>query len=151
MEEGLLPRSGLKDVPSFPDGRVEYRVVTKYKETLFHIAYRHFKEQRKGDWEFEHFCQENEEWLEDFVLFIALKDHFGSRIWNEWPAGTRDRRAKKIKGLKEEFRDRMEMEKFLQYLFFKQWLSLKTYCNRRGIQIIGDVPIYVNPSTPQHK
>lgn len=144
MREGLLPRSGLKDVPSFPEGKVQYRVVTEYKETLLCIAYKKFKEQKKGDWEFESFCQENAHWLEDYALFTVLESHFGGRVWNRWPKEIRDRKAKRMEALKEKFRDSMEMEKFFQYLFSKQWLSLKGYCNSKGIQIIGDVPIYVN-------
>jgi len=144
MKEGLLSRSGLKDVPSFPNGRVQYRAVTKYKQTLFHTAYQNFKEQRKRDWEFDSFCHENAHWLEDYALFTVLKSHFGGRVWSRWPKEIRDRKAKRIHLLKEKFRDRMEMKKFLQHLFFKQWLSLKSYCNSKGIQIIGDVPIYVN-------
>jgi 4-alpha-glucanotransferase len=144
VEEGFLSRSNLKNIPCFPEGSVDYRAVRKYKKDLFHIAYLNFKDRRKRGWKFEHFCQENDEWLEDYALFTALKDHLGGAVWSRWPKEIRDRKAKGMVGLKEKFRDRMEMEKFLQYLFFKQWLSLRNYCNRKDIQIIGDVPIYVN-------
>lgn len=144
IKEGFLSRSDLKSIPSFPQNRVDYRRVTKYKKTLFNTAYQNFKSRREGNWDFEHFCQENGDWLDDYALFTSLKDSLRGTTWGEWPMEIRDRRARKIEHLKGEFRDQIEMEKFLQYLFFKQWVSLKTYCNWKGIQIIGDVPIYVN-------
>jgi 4-alpha-glucanotransferase len=124
MKEGLLPRSGLKDVPPFPEGKVQYRVVTEHKETLLRVGYQKFKGQRKGDREFESFCQANAHWVEDYTLFTVLKSHFGGRGWNRCPKEIRDRKAKRMELLKEKFRDSMEMEKFFQYLFSKQRLIL---------------------------
>lgn len=144
IKEGFLSRSDMGKTPSFPPERVDYQAMMKYKGSLFHIAYQNFNQKGKRSWEFDHFYSGHSHWLEDYALFTVLKSHFGGTVWSRWPKEIRDRKAKRIRLLKEKFRDSMEMEKFLQYLFFKQWLSLKRYCNSKGIQIIGDVPIYVN-------
>jgi 4-alpha-glucanotransferase len=142
IKEGFLSRSDMGKIPSFPPERADYQIVTKYKKSLFRIAYQNIKGER--NWEFCHFCKDHSYWLEDYALFTVLKEDFGERTWDRWLQGIRDRKAKSLNVLKEKFQDRIEMEKFLQHLFFKQWSALKGYCNNQGIQIIGDVPIYVN-------
>jgi 4-alpha-glucanotransferase len=82
--------------------------------------------------------------LDDFSLFAVIKKRFQGRIWNQWPGDLRDRKAESLQAVREECRDPLEKENFLQYLFYKQWWSLKEYCNQKGIQILGDLPIYVN-------
>jgi 4-alpha-glucanotransferase len=144
IREGFLSKSDVKDSPRFPKERVDYRRVRRYKEGLFYKAYQYFKNRKKRSSEFEAFFHEHSCWLENYTLFIALKEHFNRRIWNTWPKDIRERKANSLNILKKKFQDRMEMEKFLQYLFFKQWAALKDYCNRKEVQIIGDVPIYVN-------
>lgn len=144
VKEGFLSGSDLKDALTFYEERVDYQTVMKYKGSLFRIAYQNFNEKGKRSWEFDHFYSGHSHWLEDYALFTALKDHFGGAVWSRWPKEIKDRKAKRIQLSKKKFRDRMEMEKFLQFLFFKQWFSLKSYCNRKGIQIVGDLPIYVD-------
>ena len=143
-QEGCLVKSDIQPLPFFPKGRVDYRALTKYKKNLFSVLYKKFKEQEKKNFPFEYFCDENSFWLEDYALFMACKEHFGGVVWSQWPKEARDREEKKIRNLREKLSHCIEREKFLQYLFFKQWFSLKKYCNQKGIQIIGDLPIYVN-------
>ncbi len=144
VKEGLLTPSDLKGSPSFSTTRVDYPAVIEYKRALFDEAYQNFKRKGTEFWEFDHFCRENAFWIEDHAFFTALKTYFGRALWNKWPRGIRDRKPKELKRLKESLKEKVEREKFLQYLFFKQWFSLKAYCNSKGIQIIGDVPIYVS-------
>ena len=141
VEEGLLTEGDIKPAPYFEKKEVDYPKVISYKEKIFNKAHERFKRSRED--EFEKFCSENSSWLEDFALFAALRVHFG-RVWNEWPSKIRDRQLKALQKLKNQLHDRIEREKFLQYVFFKQWFSLKSYCNDKGIQIIGDIPIYVD-------
>jgi len=82
-------------------------------------------------------------WLDDFALFAALKEEFNARPWNEWPAPLRNREPEALDRERERLRERIETQKFFQYLFFRQWSSLKKYCAALGIKLIGDVPIYV--------
>jgi 4-alpha-glucanotransferase len=146
-DEGFLSERDMRDSPSSSD-RVDYQTVMRYKEKIFQIAYRNFKKKRQGKFEFDCFCSEHSHWLEDYALFIALRDHQGGLAWSRWPSDIRDRNTQRMDGLKKRFRERMEIESFLQYLFFKQWASLKRYCNTKGIQIIGDLPIYMDYDGP---
>jgi 4-alpha-glucanotransferase len=73
-----------------------------------------------------------------------LKDHFKKRVWSDWPLDVRDRREQALQPLKKALHEDMEREKFFQYVFIKQWSALRSYCQEKGIQIIGDIPIYVN-------
>lgn len=140
--EGLLSEEDLP-APSFPERRVEYLKVNSYKQKLFHRAYRRFRGNRNQS-EYEIFCKENSGWLEDFALFEALKGHLEEGDWAKWPIEIRDRTPGVMQTLKNKLRDEIEMGKFLQYIFFKQWLEFKGYCNKKGIEVIGDVPIYVD-------
>jgi 4-alpha-glucanotransferase len=144
VEEGLLSRSDIEAPPRSAGNRVDYKSATKYKWRLFSIAYKNFKEKWEGNSEFGKFCSDNSHWLENYALFVALKEYFNGRAWDEWPIELRDREEKTIRELKEKLRDKIETEKFLQYIFFKQWFSIKTYCTGKNIQIIGDIPIYVS-------
>jgi 4-alpha-glucanotransferase len=151
VEEGFLSKADIKDHPSFPDETVIYNAVTEYKTELFRTAYGNFKKRRQKGCDFEEFCNENRYWLDDYALFVTLKERFSGAVWGEWPEDIRDRKGERGKELKGKhapahlrLKDRIEMEKFLQYVFYKQWHSLRAYCNSRDIQIIGDIPIYVN-------
>jgi 4-alpha-glucanotransferase len=93
---------------------------------------------------YEKFCFENSYWLEDYAFFEVLKAEFRDKVWNEWPAEIRDRNPEAIKRFAERFGNKIATEKFLQFVFFSQWAALKDYCNGKGIQIIGDVPIYTS-------
>lgn len=143
IQSGLIEKTDLEPFPSFQNEQVGYHNVTTYKKKLFYRAYERFKEKKYDKYEYERFCFENSHWLEDFALFITLKAHFHGQVWSEWHSEIRDREPEALQVFKRQRHDRIEMEKFLQYLFSQQWSSLKDYCNQRGIQIIGDMPMYV--------
>ncbi|MDD3193734.1 MAG: 4-alpha-glucanotransferase [Oscillospiraceae bacterium] len=95
------------------------------------------------DADFRSFCAENKAWLEEYALFMALKDQFGGREWQLWPEEIRLRQPEAIRECRERLNGEIEFWQYVQYLFFAQWSSLKAYANRKGISIIGDIPIYV--------
>jgi len=142
VRDGLLDKSNVEPLCSAQKGRVDYEAALIYKDKIFYEAFENFKNERQK-YEYEKFCLENSHWLDDFVLFVALKIHFHGKSWIEWPQEIRDRKPETLLSLKKELDDRIEMQKFLQYIFYKQWGALKDYCNQRGIQIFGDIPIYV--------
>lgn len=144
LQEGLLKKADTKHIHSSPKNMVDYPKVIRYKENIFDRAHEHFKVERKNEQDYEKFCSENSNWLEDYSLFIVAKVHFKGQVWSEWPPEIRDRQPGALQELKEAFQDEIEREKFLQFLFFKQWFILKNYCNQKNIQIIGDIPIYVH-------
>ena len=143
-ESGLLHDEDTSQIPSFPNERCDYSAVIPYKTGLFSRAYERFKTNGNERELYDTFCEENKAWLDNFALFIVIKKNQNGKAWGEWESGFRDRDPKEIDRMKKEHHDELEREKFLQYLFFTQWLSLKKYCNGKGVQLIGDMPIYVN-------
>ncbi|MCF6154376.1 MAG: 4-alpha-glucanotransferase [Candidatus Brocadia sp.] len=143
VRDGILLKSDIEGSVTFPRDRVEYKTVTEYKENILRIAYKHIHRKLEKDFEFEEFCNENKYWLDDYTLFITLKEHFHGVSWSDWPEDLKYRKEEVVRSWKEKLKERILMEKFYQFLFFKQWYSLKKYCNSKNIQIIGDIPIYV--------
>lgn len=92
---------------------------------------------------FRDFVEENSYWLDDYALYMAVKNSFDGRSWSEWDEDIKLRRPEAMKKYREEYAEEVEFYKFQQYLFAKQWLALKAYANQKKIQIIGDIPIYV--------
>ncbi|MDO8445940.1 MAG: 4-alpha-glucanotransferase [Deltaproteobacteria bacterium] len=143
LTEDLISMSDLDELPSFPDDKVDYEAVTEHKNKILGRAFERYRGNIGQDYGFERFCVENELWLGDYALFISLKDHFNGIAWCDWPEEIRDRCEDAVKDWSDRLKERILKEKFLQYLFFKQWHMLKGYCNARNIKIIGDLPIYV--------
>lgn len=141
-QSGLLKKEEIKNPPPFPKSRVDYKKVITYKNKLFYLAFTRFqrKNQKK---EFQRFCKENDHWLEDFALFSAAKAYFHGKIWTQWPQEIKERQPEMLKSLRKNLHEDLERIKFLQFIFFKQWFSLKSYCHKKKIQMIGDIPIYV--------
>lgn len=145
LEEGLLAPEHLAHVPQFPDDRVDFGRVIPYKTALLEQSFAYFQShatdaQRAA---FAAFCADNAFWLEDYALFAALKEHYNLRPWHAWDRDVAMRRPAALAEWRERLRDRMESQKYRQWLFLTQWLRLKRYANGCGIRIIGDIPLYV--------
>lgn len=144
LKEGFLLKSDFKDSPVFPEGRVDYPAVTQFKKKILQRAYGRFRIKGIQHREFQLFCRRHRRWLDDFALFVSLKDRFSGLSWDRWPQDIKDRKPVSLSQYRKTFKDNIVKEKFLQYLFFRQWRALKKYCNDEKIKIIGDVPIYVS-------
>jgi 4-alpha-glucanotransferase len=144
FEEGLLAREDLDPIPLFPEDRCNFLDVIHYKDKVLEHAYQRFKSHGKGRECFEAFCSESSPWLEDFSLFVVLKNLFDGKVWNLWPGDMRDRDPNSLRAVHKECGDQIEKVKFWQYLFFKQWQLLKDYCQEKGIHLVGDLPIYLS-------
>lgn len=142
LEMGLLEAGDFTGLTPPGEGNVDYPAVTAYKRALFYKAFARWRQQ--SDDQYDHFCAENAVWLEDFSLFIALKDNFPGQSWSEWPVALRDREPAALQAKRQELAEAIAFEKFLQYQVEKQWFALKQHCADRGITIIGDLPIYVD-------
>jgi 4-alpha-glucanotransferase len=142
FRDGLLTKQDTAEPPSFPAARADYAGCTRYKSRLFKTAFEHFRK-RTDQSDYERFVLENEFWLGDFTLFMALKEKYGRAVWSAWPAGLKNRRPTALADARKRLRESIAYHRFLQYIFAKQYFSLKRYCNQRGIQIFGDLPIYV--------
>jgi 4-alpha-glucanotransferase len=93
--------------------------------------------------EFSGFCESKENWLEDYALFMALKDHFGGVSWNNWEPEIARREPESVEKWRQQLNAEIYYYKYVQFEFFRQWTGLKGYANLRDIKIIGDIPIYV--------
>ena len=93
---------------------------------------------------FQNYLEEEKDWLPDYALFMALKDQNGGNSWDQWSKSLRNREKEVIEAKKAECREEILFYEFLQYEFTIQWKALKSYANENGIQIIGDIPIYVS-------
>ena len=123
----------------FESERVDYTRVRQDRKKLLLKAFEKFRQNVPDD--FEHFCETNSYWLEDFAAFSALRDKFGPG-WRMWPRDLAFHKDDAVKEFCRENREDIAFYKFLQYEFFRQWSALKHYANTKGIKIIGDMPIY---------
>ena len=141
-KENLLKK---KECESFDWGTseeyIDYGTMYVSRYALLHKAYARFVKNMPED--FSSFCEAEKDWLEDYTLFMALKDANDGKAWAEWDEKLRVRDAAALDEARKKYAEDIEFYKMLQYLFFKQWRELKAYANENGIEIIGDVPIYV--------
>lgn len=145
MDEGLLNRTDLADRPEFPIGMVDFGPVITWKLTLLNRAFERFEKSApaKLKADFATFQAENTDWLEDFALFMAIKEDQGGGSWGGWPLPLRNRDPQALAEFKAAHEKEIRSHKLRQFLFFRQWKALKTYANQKGVQIFGDVPIFV--------
>ena len=140
IEEGLLKT---EEVTAFrwcrKATKVDFGLLYKGRLAVLRKAYGRFEQQE----ELDAFCRENEQWLPDFALFMALKDHHGGKPWYNWEDGVKFRRADAMARAREALKEEIRFYCFVQYLFFRQWNALHSYAKEAGVSIIGDVPIYV--------
>jgi len=144
VRDGLVEMPDNRHVPVFPDNRVNYGEVIRYKNTLFSQAYEQQREQLPGDDGYAAFCREHAGWLNDYALYRALAGRYKNEAWYSWPEPVKNRDGNALEKMKNALSGEIEKEKFLQYLFSGQWTALHRYCTANGICIIGDIPIYVN-------
>ncbi len=142
VADGLLDPGDIRDPPAFPEDRVDYRAIVDHKKGLFGRAFERFRE-RGPDFHYKEFAARNVTWLDDYAIFVALRERFAGKVWGDWPSDIRDRHQDALRTYGTELADRILEEKFLQYIFDRQWKSLKNHCRSRHIQIIGDLPIYL--------
>lgn len=143
LKEGLLSQKDIEFRPIFLKDYCDFENAILYKKRILSVAYNNFLRQKDRS-EFEEFCDENFYWLDNFSLFKVLKLKSLGRPWYKWSEEFKNITEDGLEEIEVKYRKDIEKEKFLQFLFHKQWLALKKYCNARGIKIIGDIPFYVN-------
>ncbi len=143
VKEGVLSR---KECDGLDFGetseKVDYDKLHDHRLALLRKAYE--RSNIASDAEYQKFLQENNWWLQDYALFMALKNFFGDVAWTSWPQDIRLRWGYSLDYYREKLYFDIEFQQYLQFKFFQQWLKLKKYANDKGIQIIGDMPIYVS-------
>ena len=133
---------------------VSYEKIYNNRFDILRIAYNRFKaacaESKKKlakglplYKQFDNFVKDNADWLEDYALFMALKTHFNNVSWGEWETDIKFRKPEAMSRYEEQLSDDIGYWKFIQFEFYLQWNALKQYANSNGIEIIGDIPIYM--------
>src|SRR6267142_949286 len=145
VADDLLAKEELANVPEFAVERVEFEGVHKFKDSILRRAFTSFKhvDNPKIGKAFAEFCRQQISWLDDYALFRALKDSHGGVAWNQWEQDLVRRDAVALEIARTQLEADIEAQKFYQFLFFRQWFALKAECNRRGIKLVGDIPIFV--------
>ena len=143
IQEGLLTweEACAPDWGSDP-ADIDYAKIYQNRFTVLRKAFARSK--HKDTEAYRDFCSENADWLEDYSFYMSVKMHFDAHSWLEWPEDIRTCQPQAVSRYRTLLRDEMAFWKFCQYKFFEQWFRLKAYANTRGIQIIGDIPIYVS-------
>lgn len=162
IKKGFLEESDLLPIPSFSKYSVDFDLVRKWKVPLLLKASNLFEKKASASEKkaFHEFCEKQAFWLDDFALFMSVKNFYEkqtdssdgegkkSTVWNElWDQDIRRHEPKAIERWEKLLSKEVFEEKVVQYFFFSQWKNLKQYANQKGIQIIGDVPIFVAPDS----
>ena len=138
-DEGLLEKSDYADIKwGKSDKKVDYETIYLNREKVLRKAFLRFKENDKLD----SFIEDND-WLCEYGLFMVIKSLHGGKSWIEWEKQLQDRNSKSVKQIEDKHKEDIRFYAFIQYKFYSQWKALRQYANNKGIQIIGDIPIYV--------
>ncbi len=144
-KDGLLEERALQDIPTFSNATVDYGAVIAFKMPLLWQAFERFIAHATPDQrqDYEQFRLNNQHWLDDYALFMSLKDEYQGAPWTAWDRDIAARKSEAIATWKERLAPRVNFHCYLQYQFATQWANLKRYANERGIRIVGDLPIFV--------
>jgi 4-alpha-glucanotransferase len=145
MDSDLLTRVDLADRPQFKAESVDFGPVIEWKLKLLDRAFEHFKSSAAAPIrkEYAAFCKKNQQWLDDFALFMSIKEDQGGVSWDNWPVELRSRNVEALKKFAKEHTDAIEKHKLRQFLFYQQWDNVRAYAHEKEIQIIGDIPIFI--------
>jgi 4-alpha-glucanotransferase len=144
-EQGLLSASDLEPMPAFPGDTVDYDAVFRDKTPILSKAAESFfncaKAKERED--FEIFCRQNAHWLNEFSLFMTLKNAHGGVPWTKWAANAANREPGALQQAATDFATQINEVRYCQFEFFRQWQAVRSYAHAHGIRIIGDIPVYV--------
>lgn len=145
LEDDLLTQQDLQDRPNFPADRVDYGPVIQWKLTLLDRAFQNFQKlaSKEIKAELSRFQEAEASWLEDYALFMAIKESQNLVSWDQWPKPLRNRDPKALEQFRQENPEAIQRHIFRQFLFFRQWENLHAFTKSQGISIIGDIPIFV--------
>lgn len=147
MQEGLLDAEDVAELPRFSDEHVDFELVHAHKPALLRTSWQRFSERASDEQRaaLAAFVEaaEQREWLDDFTLYMSLKERSGGRPWWEWDAPYVARDANALESARREHADEIRFQEYVQFLFFRQWQIVRDAAHARGIRIMGDIPIYV--------
>lgn len=148
VREGLLTEAECREYDfGTQETYIDYEKIYKTRFKVLKKAYERFRDRMAGGHQereaYERFVNENAFWLDDYSLYMAVKDKNNGVSWNEWDAPLKNREEEALAAAREELAEEISFYKFQQYEFDRQWKKLHVYANEQGVKIIGDIPIYV--------
>lgn len=143
VEDNFLTANDIQLSKPLYSKRALYGDAEAYKNALLDLAYARFI-QSGNNHDFDKFREEEAGWLNDYALFRILQKEFKGKVWDQWPTEFRDRHEGAIQDFVNQHLLQLNKIKFIQFIAFRQWMALKKYSNEKGIQLIGDIPIYVH-------
>lgn len=146
VSDKLLDEKDLLNIPRFSKKQLEFDKVEKWKMPLLKQSFEVFNSSVKVEYEVEYwrFLDEHGWWLNDHALFMSVRQHFNGVAWTQWTRDVKFRYPETMAEWAEVLSEEIEFQKFLQFIFFRQWHLLKNYANQNGVEIVGDVPLYVS-------
>ena len=140
QQEGLLEPGEPEGFSWGQDpGRADFGLLYQSRRKVLALAHARFQPEE----DYEVFCRENAHWLGDYALYMTLKDKFQGLPWYRWEEPLKHREPEALWQLRQSLREELDFYKFIQYQFYRQWNALRQYAKKKGIAILGDVPIYV--------
>jgi len=144
IKDNLLSEEDIENPPAQNPAHIDFGNVIEYKKSLLLKAFHNFKIDTNGlEDDFNNFCEGHKDWLEDFALFMAAKDHHNGDVWSNWDKHLVHRDKDALVEWKEKLIDEILYHKFVQFNFFRQWNAIRKYASKSGIKIIGDMPIFI--------
>lgn len=142
IEEGLLQRQEVETIRWYEkEDQVSYELLWEYRYSVLKVAFERSDHEKTK--EYRDFMEREKDWISSYSLYMACKEHFGNREWLSWKKDIRDRKMEALISYQVMLEKEIRFWEFVQYKFWQQWDRLHAYANEKGIQIIGDIPIYV--------
>jgi 4-alpha-glucanotransferase len=143
VSHGWLNAEELSHHVLFDEQRIDFSVVYHFRMKQLHLAAKRFFTGKRMQADFEKFCEAEKSWLDDYALFMALAEKYSWQDWAHWEPGITKREKNALKKATLDLADEINFWRFCQWSFFRQWRKLKHYANQHGVQIIGDIPIFI--------
>ena len=145
VKHKLLDAENLLNFKFQESNRVDFKKAEEFRHNILNVVYSRFKTNTPHYLKNKYleFCEKEQYWLNDYALYLLLKQEFKGKPWYQWPKGIRERYPESLEKYQKKYHDPLEKEKFFQFIFSQQWHSLREYANNHGINIIGDLPFYV--------
>lgn len=154
LQDGLLTQADLNDMPAFNASSVDFGLLIPWKLNLLLKAFSSFAQSGADEArppsniealhkEFDYFCAENAAWLDDYALFMSIKEAHGGGAWNGWDKSIRTRKKSAMDKARKAHTESVQRYSFYQFLFFRQWNNIRAYAKEKDIKIVGDIPIFI--------
>lgn len=144
IEDGFLTQEDFAEMPAFNESRVDFGLLIPWKLDLLQKVFSRLPSASENlRKEFKRFCKDNASWLDDYALFMSIKEANGGGAWSGWDEAIRKRKPAALKAARLEHAENILRHSFYQFLFFRQWKKLTTYAHEKGLTIVGDIPIFI--------